>query len=138
MYKIKVPAICIKNIKVTANNREEALKKACFLIENNKIDDINWRFTKDIYEAINFHSLIPTHMYINEGDLSRDGKVYLISIPCTGYAVLDVDSSNAIDAINKALIYLRFNKVNIFNIKAHKEISFDDKSILKKYEYTIE
>lgn len=130
MYKIKIPALAVKNVEVIANNRDEAIKKAYFLIEENNSVDIKWVFVKNIHDSIKMHNVIPRQLYINEEDLLNNNIRYLISVPCTGYASLDVEAKNEVEAINKAIFYLKFNKNDVLNIKAHENIDFNDSNIL--------
>ena len=133
MYLVHIPVIAQKEIEIIEKSRAESINKAFYLIENNMVD-INWKLVKDVSDSIRTSSIIPGKLYINEDDLECDKKRYLISIPCTGYASIYVDAKNEREAINIAMNLLRNAQFNVFDIKVHDELSFDNTSILIKAE----
>ena len=132
IYKFKIPAVNCITIEVLAKNREEAVEKAFKEIKNKEIKNKEWKFVKNIKEAMEYRNIIASRIYINESHKDEFGCKYLISIPCSGYTITTIESTNEIDAINKSLMNLRFNKGNIHNVEPHEDILLDIENILNK------
>lgn len=122
IYELLIPAIANINIEIVAENRDKAVSKAFEMIKNKELNSVEWKFVKNIEESIGTHNVITSKLYINEGDMCGEQKYYLVSIPSTCYTRIKMESSNEINALNKALLYLRFNKCEVFNIKPHIDI----------------
>ena len=131
MYKVNIPVIATKEIEIIEKSRAEAIKKAFYLIENSMVH-IKWKAVKNIHDAIEASNLIPGRLSINEEDIENNEKRYIVSIPCTGCASINISSYNEKEAVNIAIKSFNSKKEEIINIKAHDKITYDNKQIFLK------